>query len=133
MARALKWLLLATGVFCAAVGLFHLSLGIGSVPGEGSTGATVDSRERFYGAIFFGYGVAWIWAARQVPISARVVYWLAGVLLLGGVGRLLSMAAHGQPHWFQIPLTIAEFVLPPILFILAAVSERQTTAVSPSH
>lgn len=80
MARLLKWLALAMGIACAAIGLYHLVLGIASVPGEGSTGATVDSRERFYNAIFLGYGLAWIWAARQSPIPSTAVRWLAGDL-----------------------------------------------------
>ncbi len=46
------------GVACVVIGLFHLALGVSSVPGEGMAGATVDSRERFYNAIFVGYGLA---------------------------------------------------------------------------
>lgn len=91
MARWLRWLSLAMGVACAAIGVFHFTLGIMSVPGEGLAGATVDSRERFYGAIFFGYGAAWLWAARQVPIPALAVRWLAGIFLAGGIGRLFSV------------------------------------------
>lgn len=112
MARLLKWLALAMGIACAAIGLYHLVLGIASVPGEGSTGATVDSRERFYNAIFLGYGLAWIWAARQSPIPSTAVRWLAGIFLLGGIGRVLSVAVHGWPHWFQVPLSALELALP---------------------
>ncbi|MER5974734.1 DUF4345 domain-containing protein [Streptomyces sp. NPDC002055] len=107
-----------------AIGVFHFALGIDSVPGEGSAGATVDSRERYYGAIFLGYGLAWIWAARRSPIPARAVRLLAGVFLLGGVGRLLSLAVHGQPHWFQILLTAVELALPPVCFWLSGADER---------
>ncbi|MFI0262328.1 DUF4345 domain-containing protein [Streptomyces sp. NPDC017056] len=95
MAGLLKWLVLTMGGVCAAIGIVHLALGIDSVPGEGAAGATVDSRERFYGAIFLGYGLAWIRAARQSPIPATAVRWLAFVLLLGGIGRLL---VHGRPR-----------------------------------
>jgi hypothetical protein len=92
--------MLVMGVACAAIGVFHFAGGIASVPGEGATGATVDSRERFYGAIFFGYGLLWIWAARRSPIPASAVRWLAGVFWLGAAGRLVSLAVHGQPQWF---------------------------------
>ncbi|MFF1398076.1 DUF4345 domain-containing protein [Streptomyces sp. NPDC058287] len=126
MARLLKWLAMAMGVACAAIGLYHVVLGIASVPGEGSTGATVDSRERFYNAIFFGYGLAWIWAARQSPIPSTAVRWLAGIFLLGGIGRVLSVAVHGWPHWFQVPLSALELALPPLLFWLSAADERRT-------
>lgn len=124
MARLLYWLALAMGVVCAGIGVVHFGLGIDSVPGEGAAGATVDSRERFYGALFFGYGLAWIWAARRSPIPSTVVRWLTGVFLLGAAGRLLSMLVHGQPHWFQVVLTVVELVLPPVFFWLAAADEK---------
>jgi hypothetical protein len=124
MARTLKWLLVLMGISCIAIGVAHLLLGIASVPGEGAAGATVDSRERFYGAIFAGYGVAWIWAARQSPIPSVIVRWLAGIFLLGGVARLLSLAVHGRPNWFQIVLTALELVLPIPFFVLATADEQ---------
>ncbi|MEU8783301.1 DUF4345 domain-containing protein [Streptomyces sp. NPDC048637] len=131
MAGLLKWLALAMGAACVAIGAFHFVLGIDSVPGEGSAGATVDSRERYYGAVFLGYGLAWIWAARQSPIPATAVRWLAGTFLLGGIGRLLSMAVHGPPQWFQTALTILELALPPLYFWLAAADERAAARPAP--
>ena len=132
MAKTLKWLLVLMGASCIAIGAAHFLLGIASVPGEATAGATVDSRERFYGAVFAGYGVAWIWAARQSPISSTVVRWLAGIFLLGGVGRLLSLAAHGSPNWFQIVLTGLELVLPIPFFVLATADEA-TTGTAPAR
>jgi hypothetical protein len=75
MARALKILALLMGVACALIGLSDLVLGIASVPGEGSAGASVDSRERFYSAIFLGPGLAWIWVVRRSPIPAGDSRW----------------------------------------------------------
>ncbi|SEP06394.1 DUF4345 domain-containing protein [Amycolatopsis saalfeldensis] len=130
MARFLKWLALAMGIACAAIGVFHFAGGIASVPGEGGVGATVDSRERFYGALFFGYGLMWVWAARQSPIPATVVRWLAGVFLLGAAGRLVSLAVHGWPQWFQLALTVIELVLPPVFFWLASEDEKAKARVA---
>ncbi|MEU9132874.1 DUF4345 domain-containing protein [Kitasatospora sp. NPDC048540] len=130
MARLLRWLVLIMGIVCVAIGGFHLALGIDSVPGEGSAGATVDSRERYYGAIFLGYGLAWIWAARQSPVPARAVRRLAGICLLGGLGRIASIAIHGWPQWFQIVLTATELALPPVYFILATADEKATATQS---
>jgi hypothetical protein len=131
MQRLLKGLAVAMGVACAAIGLYHVVLGIGSVPGEGTAetlaGVTVDSRERFYNAIFFGYGVAWLWVARQSPMPVTVVRWLAGFMFLGGIGRLLSLAVYGAPHWFQIPLTALELVLPPV-FVWLTLAVRAPVA-----
>ena len=124
MARALRTLTQLMGWTCVAIGLFHVALGNAAIPGAGSAGATVDSWGRFMGAAFVGYGLAWLWAARQRPIPARAVRWLAGVFLLGGASRLLSLAVHGWPHWFQIALTVIELGLPPVFFWLADTEER---------
>ena len=123
--RALLWLM---GVSLVAIGFYHLIGGITSVPGtasvEGTARATVDSRERFYNPVFAGYGVLWIYAARQPAIPTTLVNWLTGVFLLGGIGRLLSLAIEGRPHWFQIPLSAIELVLPLVLFALVAVEQK---------
>ncbi|MFF4607344.1 DUF4345 domain-containing protein [Streptomyces sp. NPDC001339] len=124
MARALRVLTQLMGWACVAIGLFHVALGNAAIPGAGSAGTTVDSWGRFMGAVFVGYGLAWLWAARQRPIPARPVRWLAGVFLLGGVGRLLSLAVHGWPQWFQIALAVIELGLPPFFFWLADAEER---------
>lgn len=131
MLRVLRWLALVTGVACAAIGLVHLVWGLASVPGEIGAGATVDSRERFYNAIFIGYGLAWIWAARQSPLAVVTIRWLAGILLLGGIGRLLSLLVSGQPHWFQLVLTVVELVLPSVYLGLSRAAEPTALASTP--
>ncbi|MCX4546152.1 DUF4345 domain-containing protein [Streptomyces sp. NBC_01565] len=123
-ARTLRWLVLTMGVSCVVIGLAHVLLGNAAIPGAGSAGATVDSLGRFLGAMFAGYGLGWIWAARQSPIPASTVRWLAGVFLLGAAGRLLSLAVHGWPHGFQVALTVLELALPPLYFWLADADEK---------
>jgi hypothetical protein len=134
VARVLKWLAVVMGVVCVAIGVYHVVIGIGSVPGEGTAdteaGITIDSRERFYNGIFVGYGVAWLWAARQTPIPATVVRWLAGFMFLGGIGRVLSMLQYGAPHWFQIPLTVIELAVPPLFFWLAGAAVTRPAAAT---
>ncbi|MFD5831941.1 DUF4345 domain-containing protein [Lentzea sp. NPDC060358] len=124
MARTLRVLARLMGWSCVAIGVYQVLLGNAAIPGAGSAGPTVDSWGRFMGAGFVGYGLAWVWAAGQRPVPARVVRWLAGVFLLGGAGRLLSLAVHGWPHWFQIALAVIELGLPPVFFWLAAADER---------
>lgn len=126
--KVLRGLVLAMGYACVAIGLFHVLLGNASIPGAGSAGPTVDSLGRFFGAIFTGYGLGWLWAARQSPIPASAVRWLAGVFGLGALGRLLSLAVHGWPHWFQVALTIVELVLAPLFFWLADAEEKMLRA-----
>lgn len=131
MARWLRGLALAMGISCAAIGAYHLAGGIESVPGEQDSGPTVDSRERFYNAIFVGYGLAWIATALKRPVPAREVHALNGVFLLGGVGRLVSLKRHGRPHWFQLVLTAIEVLLPAAFAWLAPADEREVRAPDP--
>lgn len=128
MARVLRSLAWIMGVACVAIGVYHFIGGIDSVPGEDATGSTVDSRERFYAAIFLGYGLAWVWAARQSPVPTSAVRWLTGIFLLGGVGRLLSMLVYGQPHWFQLVLMVVELAVPALIFAVAGADERASEA-----
>ncbi|MEU9303453.1 DUF4345 domain-containing protein [Streptomyces sp. NPDC048269] len=123
-ASVLRGLVLTMGYACVAIGLLHVLLGNASIPGGGSAGPTVDSLGRFFGAIFAGYGLGWIWAARQSPVPAGAVRWLAGVFLLGALGRLLSLAVAGWPHWFQVVLAVVELALPPLFFWLADAEEK---------
>ncbi|WP_043720594.1 DUF4345 domain-containing protein [Kutzneria sp. 744] len=125
MPKLLKVLLLLMGFTNVAIGVVHFTLGIVSVPGEWDAGATVDSRERFYAAMFIGYGLLWVWAARQKPIRAATVRWLAGIFWLGAAGRLISLAVYGPPQWFQLVLAALEAALPPIYLLLATADERQ--------
>ncbi|MEU6933915.1 DUF4345 domain-containing protein [Streptomyces sp. NPDC046374] len=126
MVRTLRVLAWSMGLACTAIGLFHVVAGNAAIPGAEDAGPTVDSLGRFFGAVFAGYGVAWLWAARQDPVPARAVRWLAAVFLLGAVGRLLSLAVNGWPHWFQVALTVIELLLPPVLFLLADADERSS-------
>ncbi|MFD7920952.1 DUF4345 domain-containing protein [Streptomyces sp. NPDC059740] len=132
MARTLRMLAHVMGWACVVIGLYHLALGNAAIPGAGSAGPTIDSWGRFMGANFAGYGLAWVWAARQRPVPAAVVRWLAGVFLLGGVGRLLSLAVQGPPQWFQVALTVIELLLPPVFFWLAPADEHSLRDAVPS-
>ncbi|MEU4273204.1 DUF4345 domain-containing protein [Streptomyces sp. NPDC026092] len=130
MARTLRTLTQLMGWACVPIGLLHVVLGNAALPGATSAGATVDSWGRFMGAAFVGYGLAWLWAARQRPIPAQAVRWLAGILLLGGVGRVLSLSLYGWPHWFQTALAVIELCLPPVFFWLADAEERAVRATA---
>ncbi|MFK0257943.1 DUF4345 domain-containing protein [Streptomyces sp. NPDC090445] len=123
-AKILRGLVRTMGYTCLAIGLLHVLLGNRSILGADSAGPTIDSLGRFLGAIFAGYGLAWLWAARQSPIPAWAVRGLAGVFLLGALGRLLSLAVAGWPHWFQVVLAALELVLSPVLFWLADAEEK---------
>ncbi|MGW4894020.1 DUF4345 domain-containing protein [Kitasatospora sp. NPDC004240] len=129
MAKALRVLSWAMGIACVVIGLMHVLLGNAAIPGAEDAGATVDSLGRFLGATFTGYGLAWVWVARRSPIPATAVRWLTAAFALGAAGRLLSLAAEGRPHGFQVALTVLELALPPVYFWLADADEKAAARV----
>ncbi|MFD4240986.1 DUF4345 domain-containing protein [Streptomyces sp. NPDC058525] len=64
--------------------------------------------------------------------SRSVVRGLAAVFLVGGFGRLLSVAVHGWPDGFQVALTVVELVMPPLYFWLADADEKAHRAAGTS-
>lgn len=104
------------GWSCVAIGAYHVVAGAAaSVPGIGAINATVDSRERFYNAIFAGYGWEWLRAAHSAQ-PTRDAERLAAIMAVGGVARLVSIGHRGSPHWFQNSLTAVEFAFPAAVF-----------------
>ncbi|MEU7516512.1 DUF4345 domain-containing protein [Streptomyces sp. NPDC042898] len=127
-AKVLRGLVLVMGYACVAIGLAHVLLGNATIPGAEAAGPTIDSLGRFLGATFAGYGLAWLWAARQRPIPATVVRWLTAVFLLGALGRILSLAVEGRPDALQLFLGALELILSPLLFWLADAEEKTSPA-----
>lgn len=131
MERTLRWLCWTMGIACVLIGLGHIAVGPEAVPDTGTPTATDDSQNRFFGAIFAGYGLAWIWAARRSPIPGDAVRWLAGIFFVGGLARLVSVAAHGWPHGFVIGLTVVELALPALYFWLVRGVESRAASAMP--
>jgi hypothetical protein len=122
LARYLKPTATSMGVACTAIGANHALLGLRSVIGAQSANDNIDldSQERFYGGMFAGYGLAWLWAARQAPIPVAPVRFLSAVMAMGGVARVISMIERGRPQPFYVALTAIEFVAPAVLVAMVA-------------
>jgi hypothetical protein len=112
----------AMGIGCTVIGTNHALLGLRSVIGARSANDNVDldSQERFYGAMFAGYGLAWLAVARQQPIPARTVRFLSAVMAMGGAARVVSMLERGRPQPFYVVLTVIEFAAPAALVTMTA-------------
>lgn len=118
--KILQILLVALGAACVGIGLAHVLFGPVVIPGSIPVNATMDSEDRFYGAIFAGFGAVALWCARDVERKLTAVMALAGIFYLGGVARLFSIAATGLPDPFFIAMTAIELVLPRVMVWLAA-------------
>jgi hypothetical protein len=131
MKRILTVLCFAAGVIVMGIALLHILIGPSVIPGGVPVNATMDSEDRFYAALFLGFGAVMIWCARDLPAREGVarVLWL--VLFLGGVSRLVSIAEAGPPGRFFLAMLALELVLPPLLwFPLAALGRAEAATLS---
>ena len=118
--RTLSIILYMGGVATLLIVTAHLLLGSAAIPGASVVSATIDSEDRFYAVIFGGYGLALLYAARDVVERALLIRFLAGLFLAGAFGRILSWVMVGPPHPFFMAMLALELVLPLIIWSLQA-------------
>lgn len=100
-------------------------LGIGminSISGPLPTGspaiALVDSQIRFLGAMWAGYGVMLWWTSCDLQTRRTPQGLLAGIMFVGGLGRLASGLSHGfSVAWVQVTM-LAELLGPVAIYLL---------------
>lgn len=125
MRPTLRIILLVGGIVAVIIALLHIALGPASIPGAVPVNATMDSEDRFYAAIFAGFGVALLWCARSIEQRGKVIRFLIAVFFLGGCARIVSMIAVGPPNALFLALTAVELLLPPVVWLLLNRVERQ--------
>ena len=130
---ALKTLGRVTGWTCLAIGGVQLVGGVRGEPGM-TDDATVDSHVRFMGSAFAGYGLGWLDAAAAPEPDLNRMRVLAGLMALGGVGRLATRATIGRPHRFHDLLLAIELAAPVVVEALGRYergSRQSTQALIP--
>lgn len=121
---ALRTLGRVTGWTCMAIGGIQLVGGVSGEPGM-SGEATVDSHVRFMGPVFAGYGLGWLDAAASPEPDLGRMRILAGLMALGGVGRLATRTTWGRPHRFHDLLLAVELTAP---VVVEALGRRERPA-----
>lgn len=121
---ALRTLGRVTGWTCIAIGGIQLVAGVRGEPGMNGD-ATVDSHVRFMGPVFAGYGLGWLAAASAREPDLNRMRLLAGLMALGGVGRLATRATLGRPHRFHDLLLAVELAAP---VVVEAIGRRERQA-----
>jgi hypothetical protein len=112
MKKSLQVFLGMFGITAIFIASLHIVLGPSAIPGSIPVNATMDSEDRFYATLFAAYGVALLWCIKDVELKSRVVYFLALTFFVGGLARLVSVAAVGLPNTFFIVMTVLELLIP---------------------
>jgi hypothetical protein len=86
--------------------------------GQPDTSPRLDNVHRFLAGIYFSTGLISSWAAMTVRQQGTLIYLLAFGVLMGGIGRLISIRKVGLPQPARVWLgyLILELLLP---FVLA--------------
>lgn len=110
--KALKLTLFIFGIVIISISVTHVLVGPTWMPDVDNVSASTDSQHRFYTALFSSFGVALIWASRDLLARAWIVRWVAAAFLFGGLGRLLSLWVMGIPHHLFVGLMLIELAAP---------------------
>lgn len=106
------------GVVIAGFGAYYLVLGTAGLPDTEGTpvNATLENQFRFFSAMMIGVGAAFITIA--VKFQWANMLWLVCLMVfVGGIGRVLSWAFSGTPHYLLIILMVVELAFPPALLV----------------
>ena len=128
METLFRGLLFVFGVAVIGISLGHIILGPGVIPGSVPVNATMDSEDRFYATFFLAYGAAILWCLKDWRSRLREIRVLMAIFFIGGLARLVSIAAVGLPHPFFVAMTILELALPPFVIWLGTRATRHGAA-----
>lgn len=121
MKRPLQVFLGLFGITAIFIASLHIVLGPAAIPGSIPVNATMDSEDRFYATLFAAYGAALLWCIPNIERKSALVYFLACTFFIGGLARVVSMAAVGPPDSFFIAMTVLELLIP---FFMAFMQSR---------
>lgn len=111
-----------------ALGGMQLVLGVRS-PVYGALelppAAVLDSNLRFFGGMAVALALVMLWALPEVERRAGVVWIFWGAALLGGLGRLASLAVVGPPSAPLVAFTLVEVVGAPLALVWYGRSVRE--------
>ncbi len=118
IARICLFLIAAIGI---SGGLLQLYLG------QPETTARLDNVHRFMAGIYVGCGIISLWAGITIARQNTLVFLLALGVLLGGVGRLISISVVGlpEPAVLWIGYLVPELLLPVVMVISQGVTNKK--------
>ena len=128
--RTLKTFLTLFGAVCCSIAVAHFVVGSRAIFGSVPVNPTMDGEDRFFAALFFGFGAVTMWTAKQ-PVERRSsVRLLLAVFFLGGAARGVSALQVGMPNTLYMALGAIELLLPPAVALWLDAAIRADTVAA---
>ncbi|WP_053722234.1 DUF4345 domain-containing protein [Saccharothrix sp. NRRL B-16348] len=116
--KAFQVVLVLLGLFVAGTGLLEVVLGPSVLlPGSPRPEPTLDSNYRFFAAMWLAIGVALLSVVPRVREATTVLRFVSAAVFVGGLARIASWLAVGQPHALMLVLLAIELIVPPVLVL----------------
>lgn len=95
--------------------------------GQPETTARLDNVHRFMAGLYVACGIISLWAGITIVRQNTLVLLVALGVLLGGMGRLISIATVGlpEPAGLWIGYLVPELLLPVVLVISQGITNRK--------
>ena len=107
------------GLVLAGFGAYYLITGTAGLPDTdiGNPNPTLESQFRFFAAMMVGVGAAFITIGVKFE-WANMLWMVCLMVFIGGIGRVLSWAFSGTPHFMMIILMVIELAFPAALLVM---------------
>ncbi len=115
-ARLLPFAVAAGAVVPLAAGLAGVWQGLGFV-GAGPGPAEAASHFRYLSGLLLGLGCGFGWCTIDLPRRGQVFTALCGVVVVGGVSRLVGLALGPLPPWPHLAALVMELGVTPALWL----------------
>ncbi|MBA3677467.1 MAG: DUF4345 domain-containing protein [Sphingosinicella sp.] len=108
-----RLLQLAVAIACLvplSVGLKCLVGGVETIKGVSGAPVDLDSHFRYLSGLLLGLGLAFLSCIPRIEARSSLFRMLASIVVIGGLGRLISIAEFGMPgrgHIFGLAMELA--------------------------
>ena len=121
--RALQIVLLVLSLIPLAFGILGLAFGAGRISGGAAVTAELDSQFRYLSGWYFSLAMLCWWIAPRIERETTVFRIVCAAVFLGGIGRLVSLSAVGQPPAMMLGALALELGVPLLVVWQAQVAK----------
>ena len=114
--RSIQIVCALLGLIPVATGLFGLVVGASDpLYSQGPRDVLLDSNLRFFSGVWLGLGIALFWTLPRIGEQTVLFRVIWGMIFVGGMGRLISMAVLAVPPAPFIAFTALEIIGAPLI------------------